>query len=532
MGISKPLDLLQPMESTFVDILREPDLIRVFHADGELALEHKGATWSSGHTDVSVKNGVVSLHSTAAVSRIQLRWRGDLRKVKLFLGDHWERSYGDLEWRSEAPNRVMPWYFLAYDGKATHCYGVKTLPNAFCFWTADSDGISLWIDVRSGGVPVELAGRTLKVCEIVSRAGKQGETPFGAAVEFCKQMCRKPRLTAQRAYGTNDWDYAYGKNSAELIESVSKLISELSPDAGNRPYSVIDDGWSQGGLGHGPWLGNDKFGDMGELAVRLKKIGVRPGIWFRPLTTLKDQPDDWRLSRDNKYLDPTVPEAIEAIVANIQRLRGWGYEMIKHDFTGWDIFGRWGFSMGSTITNDGWHFHDRSRTSAEIVLSLYRTIREAAGDMAIIGCNTFGHLSAGLFELSRTGDDTSGVSWDRTRRMGVNTLAFRAAQNGTFFAVDPDIVAVTRTAPWDLTERWLRLVAGSGTALFVSIDPEAMGPEQKAALQKALAQAAKPVPTAEPLDWLETMCPRSWRLMGKKTEFDWMPPAGAWPFSD
>lgn len=520
------------MESTFIDVLREPDLVRVFHAEGEVALEHKGGNWSSGHTDVSVKDGVVSLHSTAAVSRIQLRWRGDLRKVKLFLGDHWERSYGDLEWRSEAPNRVMPWYFLAHDGKATHGYGVRTLPNAFCFWTADCDGISLWIDVRSGGVPVELDGRTLNVCEIVSRAGKQGETPFAAASEFCKQMCPKPRLSTHRAYGTNDWDYAYGKNSAELIESVSKLISDLSPDAGNRPYSVIDDGWSQGGLGHGPWLGNGKFGDMGELAGRLKKIGVRPGIWFRPLTTLKDQPDDWRLSRDNQYLDPTVPGALEAITANIRRLRGWGYEMLKHDYTGWDLFGRWGFSMGSTITNDGWHFHDRSRTSAEVVLSLYRTIREAAGDMAIIGCNTFGHLSAGLFELSRTGDDTSGVSWDRTRRMGVNTLAFRAAQNGAFFTVDPDIVAVTRTAPWDLTERWLRLVAGSGTALFVSIDPEAMGPEQKAALQKALAQAAKPVSTAEPLDWLETMCPRSWRLMGKRTDFDWMPPAGAWPFAD
>ncbi len=523
---------MEAPSGTFIDLRREPDIVRAFDDKGEIALERRSGAWASGHTEVSVSAGAVALHSTAKVSRLQLRWRGDLRKVKLYLGDHWERSYGDLEWRSEAPNRVMPWYFLAYDGKATQAYGVRTLPNAFCFWMADSDGISLWIDVRCGGVPVELDGRKLELCTVLCREGKPGESPFQAASAFCREMCAKPRLTAQPAYGTNDWDYAYGKNSAELIEKVSRLISDLSPDSGNRPYSVIDDGWSQGGLGHGPWYGNEKFGDMGEMAARLKKMGVRPGIWFRPLTTLEGQPDGWRLSRDRHYLDPTVPEAMEAIAANIRRLRAWGFEMLKHDYTTWDVMGRWGMTMGSTLTNDGWAFHDGSRTTAEVVIALYRAIREAAGNMAIIGCNTYGHLSAGLFELSRTGDDTSGVSWDRTRRMGVNTLAFRAAQNRAFFTVDPDIVAVTRSVPWDLTEQWLRLVSESGSALFVSIEPEAMGAEQKAALTKALAQAAKPTPTAEPIDWLETMCPRSWRLMGKPADFNWMPPSGSWPFAD
>ena len=522
---------------TFLSLLRPPDLLRVFGPGGEITLTKNGPTTWSGHsTDIHLdqKPGgqTLFLHSTGDATRIQLRWHADLSKIQRYLGDHWERSYADLEWRADAPNRVMPWYFMAFDGQATHGYGVRTMPNAFCFWNADEAGISLWADMRNGGAAVKLGGRTLAVCDIVCRRGKSGESPYAATAAFCAQMCSAPRLPSHTVYGTNDWNYAYGKNSAELIERVSAVVSERSPDQANRPYSVIDDGWSQGGLGHGPWLGNERFGDMGELAQRLRKMGVRPGIWFRPLTAIKDQPDSWRLARNRQLLDPTVSDTVHAVSESVRRLREWGYELLKHDYTSFDIFGRWGFSMGATLTNDDWQFTDRSRTTAEIVLDLYRAIREAAGEMVIIGCNTFSHLSAGIFELYRSGDDTSGRSWDRTRRMGVNTLAFRAAQHRHFYMVDPDIVAITKAIPWELNEQWLRLVSTSGAGLFVSVEPEAMGPAQSTALGTALAIAAKPQPTGEPVDWMETVCPREWKLGGKKVAFDWIGGAGPWPYDD
>lgn len=47
----------------------------------------------------------------------------------------------------------------------------------------------------------------------------------------------------------------------------------------------------EGRFGHGPWEGNPRFGEMGAFATRLKGLGVRPGIWFRPLTPLADSPD-------------------------------------------------------------------------------------------------------------------------------------------------------------------------------------------------------------------------------------------------
>jgi len=430
---------------------------------------------------------------------------------------------------------VMPWYFLAHDGKATHGYGVRTGARAMCFWTAEGEGISLWVDVRSGGVPVELGDRTLRVADVVCREGR-GESAFAAAQALCRQMCSQPRLPALPAYGTNDWNYAYGNNSAELIAGVSGLISELSPSTDNRPYSVIDEGWAvgpyEGNFGHGPWVGNPRFGDMGAFATRLKGLGVRPGIWFRPLTPLPDTPGSWRLGRDDSYLDPTIPEAANHVTEEIRKFVGWGYEMVKHDYTTFDLMGQWGSQMGPSPTNDGWRFHDASKTNAEIITDLYRTIRAAAGEASLIGCNTVGHLSAGTHELQRTGDDTSGRSWNRNRRMGVNTLAFRAPQQGAFFEVDPDIVSITKAVPWVLVEQGLHLVSQSGTALFVAIEPSVVEPKHREALKKALGYAATRQPVAEPLDWMESMCPRHWRLNNHTTTFAWTGAEGPWPFSD
>jgi len=199
-------------------------------------------------------------------------------------------------------------------------------------------------------------------------------------------------------------------------------------------------------------------------------------------------------------------------VENIFRtLSGWGYELIKHDFTTVDIFGLWGFEMGSDLTHGKWHFHDRSKTTAEIILDLYRTIRRGAGDNTIIiGCNTVTHLSAGIFDIQRTGDDTSGLEWERTRKMGVNTLAFRMPQNGTFYAADADCVGMTGKVDWNLNREWLNVLAVSGTPLFLSVDPDIVTDEQKADLRKAFATFVNTPTEAIPTDWMETMCPETW----------------------
>ena len=88
----------------------------------------------------------------------------------------------------------------------------------------------------------------------------------------------------------------------------------------------------------------------------------------------------------------------------------------------------------------------------------------------MLGCNVVGHLAAGLVHAQRTGDDTSGRGWERTRRMGVNTLAFRLAYHRRFCTLDADCVANTPLTDWSKNRQFLDLIARSGTALFVSVD--------------------------------------------------------------
>jgi alpha-galactosidase len=177
--------------------------------------------------------------------------------------------------------------------------------------------------------------------------------------------------------------------------------------------------------------------------------------------------------------------------------------------------------MNETMTAPGWHFRDRSITNAEIILFLYRTIRAASLDMLLIGCNTFSHLSAGIFELNRIGDDTSGNEWARTLKMGVNTLGFRLPQHNTFYAADGDCVGLTTKIPWDKNKQWLRLLAESSAPLFISAQPEALGDEQKKYIKKSFSIASTVQSLGEPLDWMNNPRPQEWLLNGKRIEFDW-----------
>ena len=167
---------------------------------------------------------------------------------------------------------------------------------------------------------------------------------------------------------------------------------------------------------------------MKKMAEAIESEGAIPGLWLRPLWTVEKYPRDHIIKRKGikDTLDPSHPEVLKLIKRDIETIRNWGYKLIKHDFTTFDIFGRWGFEMTEDMFRDEIVFFDRSKTTAQIIKQLYMTIREAAGDdVLIIGCNTLSHLAAGIFEIQRTGDDTSGKDFERTKKYGINTLAFR-----------------------------------------------------------------------------------------------------------
>jgi alpha-galactosidase len=532
--------------SSFLDLLRAPDGVTAYGTfektlpAGRIPLVRSGEQWRGGQVvvETAVQQDalvlVLAAPSTSIVV-VHVRWQAKVTPSLRALGDAWERSYGDLGWRDLIPERVMPWYFATHDGATCHGYGVKTDAAALCFWQLDPEGVSLWLNVANGGNGVELGPRRLTMATVVARRGNDGENAGEAVAGLCRTLCARVSRPIEPIYGANDWCYSYGRSTAETILRDTEFTVELSPSGGARPFSVIDGGWSNG---------TAAWPDMGKLAADIKQRTARPGIWIRPLEAPHDAARGLLLpdarfaekkerARELAY-DPTHPDAQEKIRAKVREVNGWGYEMVKHDFTTYDLLGQWGFEMGPQPTRPGWALYDRSRTNAEVISGLYALLREVAGQRPLLdGCNTVGHLGQGIFDLQRTGDDTSGRQWERTRRMGVNTLAFRLPQQGTFYTIDADLVGITEAIPWEFNRQWLEVLARSGTATMISAGPPARGQEQRAAIREGFKIAAAGGISASPIDWMETSTPERWRSgvkAGEQRRYRWSGSEGASAF--
>ena len=505
-------------------------------------LESVDGKWQGNGVAVVVDpDGHVRISSPSkGLSWVRLEWEKAWPEDTLCLNDVWERSYGNLEWkRPEAKERMSPWYFLATSDGVTDGYGVETQPNALACWKIWDKGYALRIDLRAGSDPVLLGDRVLDAVRLVTRKGRKGESAFEAGRAFCRMMCPKPRFPKEPFYGYNDWYCAYGRNTATNFLKDAAYICECAKGLEVRPYVVMDDGWQENSppmmktrfgessSGMGPWTeSGTNFGmDMKTFCAKIAAIGARPGLWYRPFRAYPGIPDAWRLKNDSKFVDPTVPEVRKMIVEDVSRFRGWGFKLVKIDYITWDLCRIWGFAHDEKLFKDGSaNWRDRSHTTCEVMKSLYAAMREGAGDdMIVLGCNALNHLAAGLFEMQRIGDDTSGYKWERTRDMGVNTLAFRSVQDRTFFVADADCVGLARpgAVPWEKNSQWLDLVARSGTALFVSWHRDLADVQVRTALSKAFRTAASGPRTGEPLDWTSTRFPSRWCFADGNADYAW-----------
>jgi alpha-galactosidase len=514
----------------------DPDLIRV-------QLDPQGPWAVPARTAVGVsclRDGdglAVVVEAGGAVSRIHLRWRRQLPPDATVLGDAWERTYGDVAWQAIRGEQLHPWMVVVHSPTAgSWSAGVDVRTGSFAGWSVDPVGVSLWLDLRAGADPVQLGERALPAAVV---RWVTGDEAYETQCTLASAVCRDP-LPVGPLVGANNWYYAYGKDfGLDAVIRDARMISELSGAHPVRPFAVVDDGWSVDGLADGrpasggPWdRGRGDFRAMADVASAISAEGVRPGLWFRPLLWREQHPAALRAWDGGFALDPSHPAAVGEVAASIHRFASWGFQLIKHDFSTYETLGRWGFQMGPHPAAPDVHVADRTRTTAEVLVDLYRAIHEAAGDAVILGCNVVGHLAAGLVHAQRTGDDTSGRIWERTRRMGINTLAFRLAQNGRFFTVDADCVPSTPQTDWALNRQYLDLVARSGTALFVSVDPATRTDEVDADLAAALRIALDGGVAGgiEPLDWFSTTTPRRWRCGDEIRTYDWLPTFGGDPY--
>src|SRR6201999_3446572 len=96
--------------------VREPNavFVQADPSDGLTTAVRTGPGWSASGVEVGWSDGVVEV-TAATISRVALRWSEPVPPNASILGDAWERSYGDLQWRHHQPERFLPWYFLAHD---------------------------------------------------------------------------------------------------------------------------------------------------------------------------------------------------------------------------------------------------------------------------------------------------------------------------------------------------------------------------------------------------------------------------------
>ena len=475
---------------------------------------------------VQGKHGVeVYLHAlTSSVSRINLEYSLNVEDDDLVFIDSIERGYGDMSWSTLNNQRSGYWYAFIDNpnNKLLNAYGVNVQCNSIVSFILQKDKLFVDINTLSGGVGVYLQNRTLHACTLISNEYKY-ENVFDSCKEFLRKlMCDiKMKEVGHNVYGFNNWYYAYGESSYEQIIKDTKLLKEVTTGLKTTPYMVIDDGWSVNPCG-GPWVVNEKFGDMEKLAKEMKDLGVIPGIWFRPLKDTSGKLKQFTHPNMDFLLDPTCPEVIEQIESDVTNFVNWGYQLIKLDFVTVDITWKYGFQMEEGITDLGWRYKDNHYTNAEIILNMYRAIESAANGKAIlIGCNAIGHLCAGICELNRIGDDTSGQEWERTRKMGVNSLAFRLIQNDVFYKIDADCVGIMGLISWEKNKQWLDVLAKSGSPLFVSCDPKDATEEIKEDLRKAFIINEQQSNVCYPVDYSNNLLPNKWSIDGEIVEYDW-----------
>ena len=529
------------MSKEFLSILRTPDRVIGCVEGSPFRFEERENECESPvkyEYIIEEKSAKIIVYpSGAPVKFLKLRFNGDHSFVEKALGDQWERCCGNtfipFEWCSLMPERVMPWYVTLVGDNRSAFYGLKTGPNCLGFWMADSRGVTLFLNLQNGSRGTDLK-EPIVACEVVEYFSKEGESTYKAAQKFASLMCEKPVLPKTPIFGVNNWYWAYGRISRDTIKVETKQLMEMTTGTKNKPYMILDDGWQinrsfvpGGSYNGGPWIPNEKFGDMRDTVDDIHKAGAKAGIWFRPLRTIGDVPAEAAFYKEGCAitLDPSHPYTLEKVINDTKTIRSWGFDLLKHDFTVNDVTGFNSnfnlFAAGNLGVNR--QFFDNTKTTAMIMKELYQTIQTAAGDADIISCNTLSHISAGIHAIYRVGGDTSGRYWEMTRYNGVNSM-MRLPQNGRFHMVDPDCAAFTERVNLDLNLDFLEMCALTGVTTLASVTPGILNEKQMARINDIYRMADSNTDFYEIADFDKVSVPERFVSPdGTNTrEFDWM----------
>ena len=345
--------------------------------------------------------------------------------------------------------------------------------------------------------PASSSATRRSMCARSSRApGRADESAFAALHAFCSQMCAKPRLPRSRStaatIGTGRTERT-ARRPCSPTRSTSSSCRRRRESAVRRHRRRLAAGARQAQVRRrAPGIAATTSFPTCRPRRGDRSAGARPGIWIRPLLAPADAPDAWRLAaRPHDSRSHACPKCARKS-RTTSRACAWGFELIKHDYTTFDIFGRWGSRWATALTRDGWTFAaGPSRTTAEVIDDLYRDDSRRGGRRARHRLQhrqpSVGRAFRDLPHRRRHERHASGrarARWASTR------WRFAARSTARSTSPTPDCVGVTNAVPWALNRQWLDLLARSGTMLFVSLAPDALGDEQRRDLRAALALAA------------------------------------------
>ena len=170
-------------------------------------------------------------------------WRVQIPVTAVCLSASWERGYADLQWKMNG-DRIMPWYFMEYNGRECNGFGVMTGCSALLLLAGRSGYASAGHGRTQWPHGVRLGSRTLEMATVVAYKEKGGERPFLALRKLCKLMC--PHLVSPSSRcmesTTGISHTATTRRTHHEDGGIDWRLGALATN--NRPYCLIDAGWA------------------------------------------------------------------------------------------------------------------------------------------------------------------------------------------------------------------------------------------------------------------------------------------------
>lgn len=311
-----------------------------------------------------------------------------------------------------------------------------------------------------------------------------------------EHVCRGKYKLAERPVLINNWEATYFDFNEEKILKIAEQAAALGVD-----MLVLDDGWfgkrNDDCSGLGDWFVNEKklCGGLGSLAEKIKKMGMKFGLWFEPEMVSEDSElyrthPEWAIqipsrkpirSRYQLVLDMTNPDVREYLFNSISKiLRSAGISYVK-----WD--------MNRSICD---HFtpclsaDDQGEISHRYVLGLYELLERLTSefpDVLFEGCSGGGgRFDAGMLYYCPQiwcSDDTD--AYERTKIQYGTSFFYPVSAVGSHISAVPNH-QTGRTTP--IETRAVTAMAGS---FGYELDLNTLSDSEKQEVRKQITRFKK-----------------------------------------